>query len=189
MYPRAILSTMLCVLQKKSAEAHPDIPAFYDRLVPRLITQTILALITPEEATSKANCRVLADDSVLEVTGRLINLVIRSLSTRDQERVLIDAFHLFISNKPSGLISKNKEQVVEYFRPFGPGIQEEHVPCMTVFTCIVAGVQREVSRVHNHFMFQFLLSLSNRLIYLSTISRGSSQTLDRPLQVFQLPTK
>lgn len=151
-YPRAILSTLLYVLQKKSAEAHPDVPTFYDRLVPQLTTQTILALIMPKETGGKA---VLADDSVLEVTGRLINLVVRSLRTQDQERVLQDAFHLFISNKPSGLISKNKEQVVEFFRPFGPGIQVEHVPCMTLFTCIVAGVQREVSRVHNQSTFYF----------------------------------
>lgn len=152
-YPRAILSTLLCVLQKKSAEAHPDIPTFYDRLVPRLITETILALITPKEAKSKENWRVLADGSVLEVTGRLINLVVRSLSTENQRRVLQDAFHLFISNKPSGLISKNKEQVVEFFRPFGPDVQVDHVPCMTIFTCIIAGVQREVRRIHNQFTF------------------------------------
>lgn len=132
------------MLQKKSVADHPDISTFYDRLVPTLITKTVLALTTPVEEGSKANPTVLADDSVLEVTGRLVTLVVRSLDAIKQERVLQDAFDLFIVSKPSGLILRNREKVAEIFKPFGISRVSEYVPCMTIFTCIVAGMRNEV---------------------------------------------
>lgn len=142
MYPCAILSTLLYVLQKKSAAEHPDIPMFYERLVPSLITKTVMALISPPESGSLA---ILADDSVLEIAGRVVNLVIRSLDASKQEKALQDAFDLFINNKPSGLISDKKDQVAQVFRPFGPGKVSGHASCVVIFTCIVAGIREEVS--------------------------------------------
>jgi len=111
--------------------------------VPALITKTVSALTTPVEAGAKANSKVLIDDCMIGITGRLVNLVVRSLDATRQEKVLQDAFNLFVFNKPSGIILKNREQVAETFRPFGPH-SGEHLPCMTIFTCIVAGTRKEV---------------------------------------------
>ncbi|KAF8435281.1 RNAPII transcription regulator C-terminal-domain-containing protein [Terfezia claveryi] len=144
-YPRAILSTLLYVLQKKSAADHPDIPTFYERLVPALITKTISALTIHVETGTKANSSALIDDCMIEITGRLVNLVVRSLDATRQEKVLQDVFDLFVFNKPCCIILKNREQIAETFRPFGPHRVEQHVPYMTIFTCIVAGIRKEVN--------------------------------------------
>ena len=117
--------------------------------MPALITKTVSALTTPAETGTKANPRVLIDDYIIGITGRLVNLVVRSLDATRQEKILQDAFDLFVFNKPSGIILKNPGQVAETFRPFGPHRSEQHVPCMTIFTCIVAGIRKEV------FLLQF----------------------------------
>jgi len=96
---------------------------------------------------------VLVDDSMIGITGRLVNLVVRSLDATKQEKVLQDSFDLFVFNKPSGIILKNREQVAEVFRPFGPHRAEQHVSCMTIFTCIIAGIRKEVfSRVYRFLL-------------------------------------
>ncbi|KAF8476066.1 RNAPII transcription regulator C-terminal-domain-containing protein [Kalaharituber pfeilii] len=144
-YPKAILSTLLYVLHQKSLANHSDIPTFYDRLVPPLVTKTVVALITPVENGRKP---VLGDELLLEVMGRLLNIVVRSLDVSKQEKVIQDAFNLFIHRKPSELVLRNREKVAEEFRPFGEvegnGRVLEHAGCMTLFTWGVAGVRREV---------------------------------------------
>ena len=115
-----------------------------------LITKTVSALTTHVEAGTKANPKVLMDDCMIGITGCLVNLVVRSLDATKQEKVLQDTFDLFVFNKPSGIILKNWEQVTEVFRPFGPQRIEQHVSCMTIFTCIIGGIRKEVFQVISH---------------------------------------
>ena len=131
---------MLYVVQKKSEARHADVPSFYDRIVPTLITKTVLGCIT--DGGEKPH--VLGNDSVLEITGRLINLIVRTQDISKQEVILQDAFDLFIRNKSSGLIQQKQEDVVNTFKPFGSDVVAHHAPCMVLFSCIVAGIKKEV---------------------------------------------
>ena len=154
--------------------------------MPVLITKTVSALTTPTEAGTKANPKVLMDDCMVGITGRLANLVVRSLDAMKQGKVLQDAFDLFVFNKPSSIILKNREQVAETFKPFGPRRGEQHVPCMTIFTCIIAGIRKEVC------LFQFrVISLSARVLMLTIACRSSCQwrtfSLSLPKSLFQSP--
>lgn len=116
---------------------------FYDRLVPTLITKTVGSHIAPAEENN-TNSAVMADESILEVTGRIVSLIVRSLDDVKQDQVVNDAYDLFIFNKPSTLISKSPESVAKTFRPFGVDRVAEHVPYMFIFTCIIAVLRQQV---------------------------------------------
>lgn len=142
-YPRAILSTLLYVLQKMPERGHDDMKAHFTRLVPSLLTKTILPLIG--EPGESASSRVMADDSVLDVTGRLINILVRPLDVEQQTFIAEQMFNLFVRGLPCEYIAApNREKVAEKFRPFRKDAEKENVGCVIVFAYVLAALRREV---------------------------------------------
>jgi DNA repair/transcription protein MET18/MMS19 len=92
-YPKAILSTLYYVLSLRSLEDDPNLQVYYDRLVSGLIRKAVLPL------RGIGNTTTLNDEGVLEVIGRLANLIVRSVDVTRQESVVPEIFNLYSSQQ------------------------------------------------------------------------------------------
>ncbi|KAL7267583.1 hypothetical protein RUND412_009827 [Rhizina undulata] len=140
-YPRAILSTILYVLQNKPESALEDIKAYYSRLVPSLLTKTTLPLV---DSSQDVGLNVLANDEVLDIIGRLVNIIVRAMDIESQKSAVEQMFNLFIRNVPSELIKEKREHVAKDFRPFDKDAKPAFSGTIVIFTCALAGTRREV---------------------------------------------
>lgn len=143
MYPRAILSTLLYVLRKKPERGKDDTHAYFMRLVPPLLTKTILPTVGDSEEFR--NLRIMADDAVVDITGRLLNIVIRSLDVDEQTVVADQLFNIFVRGIPSEYIPKTQRDIVaSAFRPLQNEGKSGQSGCVILFTYMLAGLRREV---------------------------------------------
>lgn len=140
-YPRAILSTILYVLQQKPQSTPDDTKAYYRRLIPPLLTKTLTPLVVDGNGASA----VLADESVLDITGRLVRIITHELDRDYQEMIVANMFDLFVSHsKTCDIISENAVLVAEQLRPLEKEASPEAAGCTVVFTSVLAAVSREI---------------------------------------------
>jgi DNA repair/transcription protein MET18/MMS19 len=128
------------VLQRKPERGKEDTKAYFARLVAPLLTKTIVPLVGSSE--DFGDSKIMAEDSVLDITGRLLNTIIRSLDSDEQKAVIEQAFNIFIRGEPSDYIPETyRTSVADEFRPLS---KSEHAGCVILFAYILAGLRREV---------------------------------------------
>lgn len=88
-YPRAILMTLLYVMQQRNMETDPNVDLYFDKIVVGLCRNA------GESAAGKAKNRILNDATILDTLGRLCNLLVRSVSIQKQEQVAENVYSLF----------------------------------------------------------------------------------------------
>ena len=91
-YPRAILVTLLYVMQQRQMEADPSVDLYFDKVVVGLCRGVA------EAASGKAKNQILNDASILDTLGRLCNLLVRSVSIQKQEQVAENVSSLFATS-------------------------------------------------------------------------------------------
>ncbi|CAG8927084.1 unnamed protein product [Penicillium salamii] len=91
-YPRAILVTMLYVMQQRNMEQDQSIDLYYNKIVVGLCRDVAAS------ASGMAKNRILNDPTVLDTLGRLCNLLVRSVSTEKQEQVTENVYSLFATS-------------------------------------------------------------------------------------------
>ncbi|KAJ5625524.1 hypothetical protein N7510_001833 [Penicillium lagena] len=92
-YPRAILVTLLYVMQQRKMDQDPSLDLYYDKVVVGLCRNAAAA------ASGNAKNRILNDAGVLDMLGRLCNLLVRSISVQKQEQVADNVYSLFSSSE------------------------------------------------------------------------------------------
>lgn len=88
-YPRAILATLLYVMQQRNMEQDQSVDLYFDKVVVGLCRDVAAS------ASGKAKNRILNDPTVLDTLGRLCNLLVRSVSIQKQEQVAENVYSLF----------------------------------------------------------------------------------------------
>lgn len=88
-YPRAILATLLYVMQQRNMAQDHSIDLYFDKIVVGLCREVAAS------ASGKAKNRILNDPTVLDILGRLCNLLVRSVSPQKQEQVAENVYTLF----------------------------------------------------------------------------------------------
>ncbi|KAJ5218140.1 uncharacterized protein N7498_000239 [Penicillium cinerascens] len=88
-YPRAILVTLLYVMQQRDMKVDPNVDLYFDKIVVGLCRSV------SEAASGKAKNRVLNDATILDTLGRLCNLLVRSVSIQKQEQAAENVYSLF----------------------------------------------------------------------------------------------
>ncbi|EDN06215.1 conserved hypothetical protein [Histoplasma mississippiense (nom. inval.)] len=91
-YPRAILLTILYAMDRKGLENDSTIDYYYDQILVKLSRQAAIATLENDTTT------VMKDPSVLDVLGRLFNLIVRSLPLKKQDEVCENVYSLFATN-------------------------------------------------------------------------------------------
>ncbi|KAI5846119.1 RNAPII transcription regulator C-terminal-domain-containing protein [Tricharina praecox] len=139
-YPRAILSTLLYVLQQKPQSALEDTNVYYNRLIPPLLTKTLVSLV----AGGNGDSAVLADDGVLDITGRLVRIITRDLDTQQQTMIVNNILELFVNHNPSDIITEKADIVANNFRPMLKDADKQVAGSMVIFASVLAAVPRDI---------------------------------------------
>ena len=123
-YPRAILSAILYVLEKKDLENDPKLEAYFEKLVIGLIRKVVQSIQESKDLTA------LNNESILHVIGKLANVIVRTLPRSSQDEVAKNIYTYFVSGFPSLEDLKRREP--------------EHRRTIILSTYLLAGLRREV---------------------------------------------
>lgn len=88
-YPRAILMTLLYVMQQRNMETDPNVDQYFDKIVVGLCRSAA------DAAAGKAKNSILNDATILDTIGRLCNLLVRCVAIQKQEQVANNVYTLF----------------------------------------------------------------------------------------------
>lgn len=162
-YVQAILATILVVLEKKVARGDVDVSEYYGRLATSILTRTFIVILSSETASA---FRVMHTNSVLSVTARILNILMRSLSSEEQSAAIQELWKLFVSGEPSQIIDievdktlnmvlKDSDPTVDNttvrqlvasgFQPFKSEDVSELDNSILIFAAAFSGLRLEVS--------------------------------------------
>ncbi|TPR09729.1 Acetyl-CoA hydrolase domain protein [Aspergillus niger] len=127
-YPRAILLTILYVMNQRKLDETPNLDLYYDKIVVSLCRSAATA------ALGKAPNNILTDATVLDVLGRLCNVIIRSLPQSKHDEVVSNIYTLFAS-------ADGFQQV-----PFTPSPTDSHRRTMILSTYLLATTSTTAAR-------------------------------------------
>ncbi|KAJ5698615.1 hypothetical protein N7462_000620 [Penicillium macrosclerotiorum] len=126
-YPRAILVTILYVMQQRKLDNDPSVDLYFEKIVVGLCRSVA------DSASGNGKNRILNDPTILDTLGRLCNLLVRSVSAQKQEQVTENIYTLFStpdSFKPvpfSQETSTDKERTMILSTYLLAGVPKEHV--------------------------------------------------------------
>lgn len=146
-YPRAILVTLLYVMQQRKMDQDPSVDLYYDKVVVGLCRSVAAA------AVGKSKNRILGDATVLDTLGRLCNLLVRSVSIEKQQEVAENVYSLF---------SDDLAPI-----PFNQSTSADQERTIIISTYLLAGISKDCSSVIPHTspdMSPLLLDLVRRSV-------------------------
>ncbi|KAJ8098350.1 Dos2-interacting transcription regulator of RNA-Pol-II-domain-containing protein [Lipomyces tetrasporus] len=170
-YAQSILTTILLVIQRKTADKEWDMKFFFLSLTPKLISMTFTASVDRDQPQS----RIIAHSSIVAVTSAIVNLLVRSVSEEDQIEFAKQICKIYITNEPSTLIQESdRSRIASATQPLDKGFGTEGL--VEIFTAAVAGLRRETAFPHPD-----VLSIASNLIpvALSTRNIPDRLALDR----------
>ncbi|OAX79958.1 hypothetical protein ACJ72_05717, partial [Emergomyces africanus] len=124
-YPRAILLTILYAMDRKGLKNDPNINYYYDQILVKLCRRAAVATMENDTTT------VMQDSSVLDILGRLCNLIVRSLPREKQDKVCENVYSLFAAD--AGFIAV----------PFSSTTTSFREQTMILSTYLLAGLPKE----------------------------------------------
>ncbi|KAL4872293.1 hypothetical protein BDV12DRAFT_153206 [Aspergillus spectabilis] len=139
-YPRAILLTIFYVMNQRKLEGDPGLDMYYDKIV-FAMCRSVAAT-----ASGKAHNSILADPTVLDILGRLCNLIVRALPRPKQDEVAKNIYTLFAS-------PEEFEHVI-----FSQSASENQQRTMILSTYLLAGLPADSTLPHSSPNMAELLS-------------------------------
>ncbi|KAI9925014.1 hypothetical protein ASPWEDRAFT_45143 [Aspergillus wentii DTO 134E9] len=126
-YPRAILLTILYVMDQRKMDQDPNLDLYYEKIVVCLCRSVAVS------ASGKASNRILNDSTVLDTLGRLCNLIVRSLSREKQDEVARNVYRLFTDDFAP--------------IPFAQSPSEDQQRSMIISTYLLAGLPKDCTNL------------------------------------------
>ncbi|KAJ5455527.1 uncharacterized protein N7458_003791 [Penicillium daleae] len=124
-YPRAILMTLLYVMQQRKMDTDPSVDLYFDKIVIGVCRSV------SESASGKGKNQILNDATILDTLGRLCNLLVRSVSLQKQEQVAENVYKLFSAT----------EDFVPV--PFAQGATADQERTIIISTYLLAGLFKD----------------------------------------------
>ncbi|KAL4883714.1 RNAPII transcription regulator C-terminal-domain-containing protein [Aspergillus karnatakaensis] len=130
-YPRAILLTIYYVMSQRKLEGDSGLDMYYDKIV------VAMSRGAAQTASGNAKNSILADPTVLDVLGRILNLIVRALPRPKQDEVAKNIYTLFASP--------------EEFQPvvFSQSASEDQQRTMILSTYLLAGLPSDSTLPHS----------------------------------------
>lgn len=128
-YPNAILLTIFYMMSERKMDQDPNLGLYYNKIVVdfcRSVAQT---------ASGKAKNGVLNDPAVLDMLGRLSNLIVRSISKEQQDEVAANVYTLFTPADEFSPI------------PFAASTSSAHQRTMIISTYLLAGLSKDCTAI------------------------------------------
>ncbi|EAA63784.1 hypothetical protein AN1528.2 [Aspergillus nidulans FGSC A4] len=130
-YPRAILMTIFYVMNQRRLDGEPGLEMYYDKIVVAMCRNAAAT------ALGKAKNNILGDTTVLDVLGRLCNLIVRSLPRLKQDEVTKNIYALFA-------LPEDFQPV-----PFAQSPSEDQRRTMILSTYLLAGLPVDSKLPHS----------------------------------------
>ncbi|GFF38708.1 DNA repair/transcription protein mms19 [Aspergillus udagawae] len=121
-YPRAILMTILYVMKRRNLDKDPNLELYYDKIVIGLCRGVA------DSATGRSMNRILNDAVLIDILGRLCNVIVRCLSKQKQDEVAQNVYTLFASSNTFTPV------------PFSQAANEDQQRTMIISTYLLAGL-------------------------------------------------
>ncbi|KAH2757879.1 hypothetical protein KXV52_002918 [Aspergillus fumigatus] len=128
-YPRAILMTILYVMKQRNLDKDPNLELYYDKIVRGLCRGVA------DAATGKSTNRILNDAVVIDILGRLCNVIVRCLSKQKQDEVAQNVYTLFASSSTFTPV------------PFSQAANEDQQRTMIISTYLLAGLPADCAHL------------------------------------------
>lgn len=127
-YAQALLSTIDYVLSRRDLSVDPNLSSYHERIVVALVSRAALASVG-------SGPQVLAEPLTLEILGRLIGRIIRSLDEHKRKLVALNTYTFFLEDEA----------------PFTPVLYRQNIPererlIIILSTWILASVGSAVSK-------------------------------------------
>lgn len=126
-YPRAILMTLLYVMQQRKMDVDPSLDLYFEKVVVGICRSA------SESASGKGKNHILNDATILDTLGRLCNLLVRSVSIQKQEQVAENIYKLFSA----------ADDFVPV--PFAQGATADQERTIIISTYLLAGLSKDCS--------------------------------------------
>ncbi|WEW58408.1 hypothetical protein PRK78_003876 [Emydomyces testavorans] len=126
-YLRSILMTILYAMDHKGLEDDPHLELYYDRIVRNLCRQAII-VVTKDNKPSP-----LSDPTILDILGRLCNLIVRSLPPHMHQEVRDNVYRLYSDQVPFTTVPSYRSST---------GSQRRS---MILSTYLLAGLPRDIA--------------------------------------------
>ncbi|KAJ5290987.1 hypothetical protein N7478_000238 [Penicillium angulare] len=130
-YPRAILMTLLYVMQQRQMDADPNIDLYFDKVVVGLCRSVA------ESASGQGKNQLFNDPTILDTLGRLCNLLVRAASAQKQEQVAQNVYSLFSTGGFDPV-------------PFSQGTTVDQERTFVISTYLLAGISKDCSNLIPH---------------------------------------
>lgn len=130
-YPRAILVTLLYVMQQRQMDADPSVDLYFDKIVVGLCQSVA------ESASGQGKNRLLNDPTILDTLGRLCNLLVRAVSVQKQEQAAKNVYSLFSTG---GFVPV----------PFSERASADQERTIIISTYLLAGLSKECVNLIPH---------------------------------------
>lgn len=161
-YPNAILLTIFYVMKERKMDEDPNLGLYYNKIVVdfcRSVAQT---------AAGKAKNGILSDPAVLDMLGRLVNLIVRSISKEQQDEVAANVYTLFMPADEFSSI------------PFAAASTSSagHQRTMIISTYLLAGLSKDCTAIPyttSPNMSDLLSDLITRSISIATQDEPATQ--------------
>lgn len=128
-YPRAILLTIYYVMSQRKMDQDPNLTVYYEKIV------IALGRSVADSASGKAKNGILNDVAVLDILGRLCNLIVRSLPKEKQDEVAENVYTLF---SPADSFSPI---------PFSQSADANQQRTMIISTYLLAGLPADTAKL------------------------------------------
>ncbi|OJJ46113.1 hypothetical protein ASPZODRAFT_133107 [Penicilliopsis zonata CBS 506.65] len=128
-YPRAILATLLHVMSRRDMAQDPNLESYYEKVVVGLSRDVAAASL------GKSKNRILNDASVLDILGRMCNLIVRAAPRNKQDEVAENVYTLF--SAADGFVSV----------PFSDSVTEDQQRTMIISTYLLAGLPKDTTKL------------------------------------------
>lgn len=128
-YPRAILFTILYVMDRREMKQDQNLQAYYEKIVVGLCRRAAAA------ASGNAKNGILNDASVLDTLGRLCNLIVRALPREKQNEVAENVYTLFSTTETFVPV------------PFAKSTSEDQRRTMILSTYLLAGLPKDSTKL------------------------------------------
>ncbi|KAJ5660414.1 hypothetical protein N7507_006865 [Penicillium longicatenatum] len=127
-YPRAILVTLLYVMQQRQMDADPNVDLYFDKIVVGLCQSVA------ESASGQGKNHLLNDPTILDTLGRLCNLLVRAVSVQKQEQAARNVYSLFST---AGFVPV----------PFSENASADQERTIIISTYILAGLSKDCANL------------------------------------------
>ncbi|KAF7730959.1 hypothetical protein EC973_001005 [Apophysomyces ossiformis] len=161
-YPRAVITTLLDILNIKSSQGHEDVKQCIDTIIPHLLSDVVRHSLSDQN-------QIILSASILEPIASTISLVFQKADSIEQKRIVDRIFALY----RDGDLSAFAISSTAAFSPFSNAAPEAQKETVLLFSAILSSCRKDVvfpiasTEAYLDYLTELALKTTNRNLAVS----------------------